>query len=126
MPNIQERYVARTHRSGVAPSGQEFKWRAPTALEFGAIVGGVPGLMRNSSTGPDEATIERAIQYNRKLALACVTSPVLVEDEAEAPASGEWLPVDALTQGDMAWLAVRISEASNMDSDKAELARGAL
>lgn len=128
MANLLEQYEKLTRDKGKGPSGMLYEWHFPTAMEYAAIMGGLPGLFKatDAKASADPAAIEKANQLNRDLALRCVDVPVLIPDGQDGPAEKDWLPISALSQADLGWLATRIMSGTHLDSEDAETMRRAL
>jgi hypothetical protein len=123
MANLTAKYEELGRGEGEAPSGQHFKWRSPTVAEYGALTGAVPGLL-STNEGKAEESFEKVNDFNLRLAKACVTYPLIVDD---APAEDvDYIFASALRQMDLNWLAPRILAASGLDSKKADDNRRAL
>lgn len=128
MANLLEQYEKLTRDEGKGPSGMRYQWHFPTAMEYAAIMGGLPGLFKatDAKGTADPAAIDKANELNRDLALQCVDYPVLVPDGQEPPADRDWLPISKLSQADLGWLATRIMSGTRLDSNDAETMRRAL
>jgi hypothetical protein len=126
--NLLEQYEKATRDEGKGPSGWFYKWHFPTAMEYAAIMGGLPGLFKatDAKAPADSDAVAKANELNRDLAVRCVDYPVLVEDGQEPPADRDWLPISKLSQADLGWLATRIMSGTHLDSDLAETMRRAL